>query len=93
MLSWATSGIAVIVLPCFAQEDQSFSQKTQRQIQQADALGKAQEPFASDSLLPEVCFDICQRRMERIPAPILSDDQGDNGERCLSYEATPEPFG
>jgi hypothetical protein len=93
MLSCATISIAVIVSPCFAQEDQSFSQKTQRQMQQADALGKAQEPFAGDSLLPEVCFDIYRRRMERMPAPILSDDQGDNGEGCLIYEATHEPFG
>jgi hypothetical protein len=50
---------------------------------------------------PKVCFDIYRRRMERIAAPIRSDDQGDNSviaagqrlERCLSYDPGPDPFG
>jgi hypothetical protein len=55
-------------------------------------------PFTCDSLDPRVCFDICQRRTERIRVPRRSDDQEDNGvlavarrlERCLSM---PNQFG
>jgi hypothetical protein len=87
-LSCATMGLAVSVSLCFAQGDRDTSKELQRV-----------QPFACDSLDPKVCFDIYQRRIERIPATI--HDQGDNNviaagqrlERCLSYDPRPDPFG
>jgi hypothetical protein len=83
MLLWATMGLAVSVSVCFAQGN--------REAQLVTAPAETATPFPCDSLDPKVCFDIFLRRIERIPAPILSDNQGDNRERCLM--ATPEPFG
>jgi hypothetical protein len=93
MLLCATTGLAVSVSFCLAQGN--------REAQLATAPPETATPFACDSLDPKVCFDVYQRRMERIPAPILSDDQGDNSaiaagqrlERCLSYDPRPDPFG
>ena len=92
VLSCATMGLAASVSLCFAQGN--------REVQLITSAPEITTPFKCDSLDPKICFDIYQRRMEQIPAPILSDDQGDNGviaagrrlERCLSYEATPEPL-
>jgi hypothetical protein len=84
MLLCATIGLGVSVSLCFAQGNQ------ERQL--VTAPPETAAPFPCDSIDPKVCFDIYQRRMERIPAPILSDDQGDNGERCLMPMAR-NPFG
>jgi hypothetical protein len=92
--SCATIGLVVSVSPSFA-ADLGASQGMQ-------PLGTALReimPFRCDSLDPQVCLDIYQRRMERIPANI--HDQGDNGviaagqrlERCLSFDPRPDPFG
>jgi hypothetical protein len=93
MLLCAAMGLAVSVSLCFAQGN--------REAQLVTAAPEITTPFKCDSLDPKVCFDIYQRRMERIPAPIISDDQGDNGviaagrrlERCLSYDPRLDPFG
>jgi hypothetical protein len=68
MLLSATTGLAVSVSLCFAQGN--------REAQLLTAPPETAMPFPCDSLDPKVCFDIYQRRMERIPAPLLSDDQG-----------------
>jgi hypothetical protein len=84
MLLCATVGLAVSVSLCLGAD------MGNREAQLVSA--PPETPFPCDSLDPKVCFDIYQRRMERIPAPILSDDQGDNGERCLMATAR-NPFG
>jgi hypothetical protein len=76
MLLCATTALAVSASLCFAQGNRE-AQLVGNDV--AVSGGAA----VCDSLDPKVCFDIYQRRMERIPAPILSDDQGDNGEWCL----------
>jgi hypothetical protein len=63
LLSWAAIGLVVSVSPCFA-ADLGASQGMQ-------PLGTAPAeimPFRCDSLDPQVCFDIYQRRMEQLPA-------------------------
>jgi hypothetical protein len=92
MLLCATIGLAVSVSHCFAQGN--------REAQLVTAPPEI-TPFTCDSLDPKVCFDIYRRRVERIAAPIRSDDQGDNGvlaagqrlERCLSFDPRPGAFG
>ena len=87
MLLCATMGLAVSVSLCFAQGN--------REAQLVTAPPEIAPHFPPcDSLDPKVCFDIYERRMERMPPPILSDDQRDNSviaagqrlERCLSYD-------
>jgi len=77
MLSFAIMGLAAIVSPSFAQENQSASQDGQRvpdAQRMREKLRRAQElqrrAFLCDSLLPEVCFDIYRRRMEQPPEHI-----------------------
>jgi hypothetical protein len=86
MLLCATMGLAVSVSLCFGADMDN------REAQLVTAPPETAAPFPCESLDPKVCSDIYQRRMERIPAPILSDDQGDNGERCLMATAR-NPFG
>jgi hypothetical protein len=81
MLLCAT--VCLIVSPCLAHENQSTSQEMRRlqemlrAFASSPALLAQPREFLCDSLAPEVCLDIYRRRLERIPAPILSDDQGD----------------
>jgi hypothetical protein len=101
MLSCFILGLAVSASPCFAQENQSASQETQRlqemqdlqkmlRRQEAEARERAREaqrPFACDSLVPQVCLDIYRRRMEQTPEHLSVEEPRDgSGVRLYGSE-------
>jgi hypothetical protein len=62
-----TMGLAVSVSLCFAQGNRDASQELQRFREMTRLMTAPPEkakPLVCDSLAPEVCFEIYQRRME-----------------------------
>jgi hypothetical protein len=94
MLLCATMGQGVSVSLCFVQgnREAAAADLGNDAAKHVTAPPEIMMPIECDSLDPKVCFDNYQRRMERIPAPTLSDDQGDNGEHCL-MAIVRNPFG
>jgi hypothetical protein len=84
MFSCAPMGVALSVSLCFAQGNRDDAGQELQRLQDITRLVTAPpetaKPLVCDSLAPEVCFDIYQRRMERAQERMVLPSAADS--RC-----------